>query len=441
MTLARVREEGGERQDFLDFDTLSLAPLPNGRILIGPHEPTGLDRSFAPVVLANADGETRELLTGHSPAWLGSSSSSAGFVLVVRGDELFAAPFDADRGEVKGEARRVRGGLRTDSIWGWARYAVSATGTLVYEPGVDAARTVPTWIDRESGAEEPVHGMKPAVRNTFELSPDDGRLVYHACGEVDEVELFDLELGTTTRLSRDGGGFPVWSADGEDVFYVVFHPLALVRVAADRSREPVRIPIPPIATTPTGRVVPKDKDWMDPTSPTPDGEYLVTMRFGPDLWLLPLDGGEAAEPKPLLATPGSDILGAVSPDGNWIVYQSNEGGDYAIYVAPFPSLAWSRRVSVGRGDDPRWSPLGGELFYRDFNRIYRVEYTATATGFHPQPAEPVLDVEFHNAMGLSFDVSRDGRRFLVQKPATSFRENPPLVVVEGWLGEVERLVQ
>ena len=85
--------------------------------------------------------------------------------------------------------------------------------------------------------------------------------------------------------------------------------------------------------------------------------------------------------------------------------------------------------------------MGGELFYRDFNRIYRVEYTATATEFHPQPAEPVLDVEFHNAMGLSFDVSRDGRRFLVQKPDTTFREDPPLVVVEGWLGEVERLVQ
>jgi Tol biopolymer transport system component len=176
---------------------------------------------------------------------------------------------------------------------------------------------------------------------------------------------------------------------------------------------------------------------MDPTSVSPDGKYLVTLRFGPDIWLVPLKGGE---PTPLLATPYADVNGTVSPDGRWLAYQSNEGGDYAIYVAPFPSVEWSRRISLGRGDDPRWSPAGGELFYRDYARIYRVEYSATDTDFVPQAAEAVLDVDFHNALGPSFDVSRDGKRFLVQKPAISLSDDRPLVVIEGWQAEVERLV-
>ncbi|HSC08398.1 MAG TPA: hypothetical protein VLD59_16355, partial [Steroidobacteraceae bacterium] len=415
-----------------------LAPLPGGRVLVVPHVLKGWDRSFAPILVADSEGDVREVLRGHSATWLASPGSSRGHLLVVRGDELVAAPFDLDRLEVLGEAKRVRGGLWTDSIWGLARYAVSASGTLVYIPGTDYARTVPTWIDRVTRKEEPVRGLKPAVRNMFKLSPDDTKLVFQASGERDQIEVFDLGLETTTRLSRDGGIAPVWSHDGSEVFYETTEgPLSIVRARADRSREPVKIPIPAIDKTPAGRPVPPGKDWMDPISVSPDGKFVVTIRFGPDVWLVPLDG---REPTPLLATPYSDILGVVSPDGRWIAYQSNESGDYAIYVAPFPSVEWSRRVSAGRGDDPRWSPAGGELFYRDYTRIYRVAYSATKTGFVPEAAEAVLDVDFHNAMGLSFDVSRDGRRFLVQKPTISLLDDRPVVVIEGWRAEVERLV-
>ena len=434
---ARVREDGGEREPFLDGRVQGFSPLPGGRVLVVVQMLGALDRSFAPILVADADGESREVLRGHSATWVALPGSFRGHVVFARGDELFAAPFDLDRLEVLGEARRVRGGLWTDSIDGLARYAVSATGTLIHVSGTDLARTVPTWIDRETGQEEPLRGLEPAVRNTFELSPDDSKVVLQASGERDQIEVFDIGLQTTTRLSRDGGISPIWSHDGSEVFYETTQgPLSIVRVRADRSREPVKIPIPPIETTPTGRPVPAGKDSMDPNSATPDGRYLVTLRFGPDLWLLPLAGGE---PTPLLATPFADILGSVSPDGRWLVYQSSEGGDYAIYVAPFPSLEWTRRVSTGRGDDPRWSPAGGELFYRDFNRIYRVAYTARDTEFLPQAAEPVIDVDFHNSWGLSFDVSRDGRRFLVQKPAVSPSEEGPLVVIEGWRSEIERL--
>jgi hypothetical protein len=434
---ARVREEGGEREPFLDIAVQGFSPLPGGRVLVVVQTLGALDRSFAPILVANADGESKEVLRGHSATWLASPGSSRGHLLLARGDELFAAPFDLDRLEVLGEARRVRGGLWTDSIEGLARYAVSATGTLIYVPGTDFARTVPIWIDRETGQEEPLRGLEPAVRNTFDLSPDDRKVVLQVSGERDQIEVFDLGLQTTTRLSRDGGISPVWSHDGSEVFYETTQgPLSIVRARADRSREPVKIPIPPIEMTPTGRPVPSGKDWMDPNGATPDGRSLITLRFGPDLWLLPLAGGE---PTPLLATPYADILGSVSPDGRWLVYQSSEGGDYAIYVAPFPSVEWSRRVSTGRGDDPRWSPAGGELFYRDFNRIYRVAYTATDTEFLPEAAEPVLDVDFHNSWGLSFDVSRDGRRFLVQKPSISPSQESPLVVIEGWRSEIERL--
>ena len=48
-----------------------------------------------------------------------------------------------------------------------------------------------------------------------------------------------------------------------------------------------------------------------------------------DMWVLPLAGGEsggALKPFPFLQTPADESGGRFSPNGNWILYQSDESG-------------------------------------------------------------------------------------------------------------------
>ena len=59
-----------------------------------------------------------------------------------------------------------------------------------------------------------------------------------------------------------------------------------------------------------------------------------------------------------------EVNGEISPDGRWLVYQSNESGKDEICVRPFPSVDRARwQVSAGGGAAPMWSRNGRELFY------------------------------------------------------------------------------
>ena len=66
----------------------------------------------------------------------------------------------------------------------------------------------------------------------------------------------------------------------------------------------------------------------------------------------------------LLKTPFSELNGEVSPNGRWLAYQSNESGQFEIYVRPFPGVDEGRFVvSTGGGRQPSWAQSGRELFY------------------------------------------------------------------------------
>ena len=56
--------------------------------------------------------------------------------------------------------------------------------------------------------------------------------------------------------------------------------------------------------------------------------------------------------------------GEISPDGRWLSYESNESGQFQIYVRPFPAVDQGRwQVSTGGGRQPLWARNGRELIY------------------------------------------------------------------------------
>ncbi len=87
------------------------------------------------------------------------------------------------------------------------------------------------------------------------------------------------------------------------------------------------------------------KNLMNPYSFFPDGRRLAYLEVDPgsgfDLWTLAIDVSDPDHPKPgkadpFLRTPSNEISPAVSPDGHWIAYQSDESGNDEVYVRPFP---------------------------------------------------------------------------------------------------------
>ena len=265
------------------------------------------------------------------------------------------------------------------------------------------------------------------------LSPDNTRLAMSvASTEGSDVWVDDLERGTSTRLTTDGTSqFPAWSLDGERVYFGSTNPDArgLYSRTADGSGEP--------ETLLTG------EQAMVPFSWTPDGQVLTFFEAG-DIWTVSLDGDRS----PYLVSSFFEGNHDLSPDGQWMAYNSDESGQSEIYIQRYPNLGDKVTISTGGGTEPLWSPDGSELFYRNFDgdRMMVVAVMTEPTLRVSRP-EVLFEGPYRQGIrgGLNYDVSSDGQRFLMLSvgqdgDAEAAPTNTTLALVENWFQELQRLV-
>jgi Tol biopolymer transport system component len=198
----------------------------------------------------------------------------------------------------------------------------------------------------------------------------------------------------------------------------------------------------------TGEAQPLFKGTVadNPTSVTPDGKWLIFrhdagngLQTASDIMMAPLDGYE--KPVPLLAGQANELNGEVSPDGKWLAYESNESGTAEVYVRPFPRVQDGRwQVSTAGGIHPRWHPDGRELYYVGMDSSLLAASWSTTPSPSVGTPKPIPMPSIYEALAVrSFDISPDGRRFLVIEPVNGGpTETPSLTVVLNWAEEVEK---
>ena len=150
-----------------------------------------------------------------------------------------------------------------------------------------------------------------------------------------------------------------------------------------------------------------------------------------DLYVLPLTpGGGKPEPRALLQTPFQESRGTFSPDGQWIVFQSNESGRSQIYAMPFPGPGGKHQISSAGGVDARWSRDGKEIFYvTDSGQLMSVA-VASHGGTLDVGREQKLFDGVVTSRGVLYDVSADGQKFLVADDGAN--SSQPLTLVQNW---------
>lgn len=154
-----------------------------------------------------------------------------------------------------------------------------------------------------------------------------------------------------------------------------------------------------------------------------DGKTLAFLVYGEktdfDIWLLE----QGKEPRPFLATQFPECFPAISPDGRWLLYTSEEPGREEVFVRPLSGEGSPHQVSVGGGSDPLWSPDGSAVFYRAWEpqptlvvATFRVRVRAAGEGLSFDRPERLFGTAglSWGAPAQSWDVARDGR-FVVTK--------------------------
>ena len=157
-----------------------------------------------------------------------------------------------------------------------------------------------------------------------------------------------------------------------------------------------------------------------------------------DLTLLSL--GDEPTLELLLESEFNETRAAVSPDGDWIAYESNRSGRDEIYIERFPDFGDRQPVSADGGQQPRWSPDGRELFYlgRQANRLMVVAVT-TDTGLSVGTPETLVEGQFFDFRGRSaYDVAPDGRLVIIRRGTETSGDDatPQITVVLNWQQEL-----
>ena len=349
----------------------------------------------------------------------------AGHLAWVQQDgTLLAAAFDAKRLRFTSApvtlAQRVR-----LSVGGPPHFHVSRNGALVYVPEMPFELML---VDRQ-GKAQPISNLQRRFHSP-RFSPDGRRLAVDFTQQGSrDVWTMDLQEQTLSRLTFDDDGHdPVWTPDGRKVAYATARAGVIGMFLRDADG--------------TGAA---ESLYVGPTAQTvgafpPRGDRAIVISTGTassfDLSTIPLTAGGA--PQAFLSSPFLEAYPAISPDGRWLAYVSDESGQSEVYVRPFPGPGPKVTVSQNGGSEPVWSRNGRELFYFGFGREgapLMALGVQTAPSFRVTSRTPLFDVSEYEAGNphANYDVGPDGRFVMVHQGRLS-----EIVVVQNWAQEIRQ---
>jgi len=443
----RVPADGGPASPVTAFDPsrgdiADLGPvfLSDGRHFIYIH--TSTKPADVGTFIGSLDAKPEEQpvkkLTGLFETYVPSSDPDSGYLFSLPNGSLLVQMFDNKRLEVTGEP------VALDEQPSVVSISLSDTGVLVYRTGIrvgsDPTAIVQgqlTWFDRQGKI---LGGLgDPGLYRSLAISPDGKRVAFERVDPQTggrNIWLYEFARGVTTRFTFDPAwdSDPVWSPDGSHIAFDALRggPFNLYAKASDLSGE--------------DELLFQSDNYKFPTSWSPDGRFLLyesgaTVSTS-HVWALPLKGGQAdRKPVALVTDNYAESSGRFSPDGHWVAYQSNESGRNEIYVMPFgissaagassavgTPLTAKWLVSKGGGISPLWRGDGKELFYLSPDGMAMAVEVSSSGGFQAGVPKPLFKIP----VGLVYwDVTSDGKRFLLPAPSAA-TASTPFTVVQNW---------
>jgi predicted Ser/Thr protein kinase len=400
--------------------------LPGGRFLYWAEGRKPENNGVYAASLARPSKRVK-LLGAETNAVYAPGVEGKGHLLWLRGGALVAQEFDPQTSQFAGEPQPIAEALNP-SPRRQMNVVASANGLLLY--GSFGAEIQLGWLDRtrrllrEFG--EPVEAIL-----AFRLSPDETHIAIHrSTAAMWDLWLMDAQSGLASRFTSGTGYYrPIWSPDGRVILYGQIGSRNVLRKPTNGGGDEQIVAQLP-------RVGFALDDWSG------DGRWVLVRTLDPDtkddLWMLPMmpDGRmrEGEAPKPYLRTPFNESEGRFSLEQSprWVAYQSDESGRYEIYIDSFPEPRDKKRISTAGGRFPEWGAGGRELFYLSpDDKLMAVSLKLGSDAVESStPRElfrlPVPSIDF----GGNYEVSRDGRRFLV---LTSAEGRPQLLtLIVNW---------
>ncbi|MES1260052.1 MAG: protein kinase [Gemmatimonadota bacterium] len=415
--LSRVPESGGALVQFTHVDSTTdeahLWPLAlaDGNTIIFTIE-SGNQRAGAQLAMTSLDGGVVHPLGVTGVRALGIAANR--LIYLQANGTVMAVPFDQHGLRVTGTPVSVLDSIPVcHSCNGDAPIYLSSGGALTYIRGNVPSRLM--WVDRTGGT-HPATADARAFANP-RVSPDGRRIAVTISAETDDVWIYDLATGTPTKLTSGGNNSnPEWNNDGSQIFFM-----------SDRSG--------------------KNALWHQAVNGSGNAELVngTDRSFGgllsPDnvtLLTITPDNGGTLVLKQITGDTTPHRIGTgrgprFSPDGHLLAYASHESGSDEVVVRPLAESGVRIQLSAGGGNEPVWSPDGRHVYYVNRGRLMEANLAPGPTLALASRDSLFVARGFGEFGGSSYDVSRDGKSFLLAQPE---ERSARLVVALNWGAEL-----
>jgi serine/threonine-protein kinase len=418
--LFRVSEQGGDPEVLSEaaeseYSLSFPVPLPGGEsILIRAASSSG-------VAIANFDLESREVrpiidagfarYANRHVFWVNSEGT------------LFAAPFDPEIGDLTAAGVELADGVRGAGLGDTRFFAIAENGTLVYGTGeqVDIGSESFAWVT-EGGSITAIDSSLDSELGDIDnlaLSPD-GRFIAIELAELSGAEgdqaaqiwIYDLDQRSLTRLTFRGtrNRQPRWMPDGRTVAYL-----------SDQGGDTTAIWGQPFDRSGDDELmIQLDRSILGYDAPPAEGLPFVVSSFAPQVrspGLFTAHRGDAV-PAEFLVSEFRDWRPRISPDGQWVLYESNETGTEEIYVRAYPDGGRPWAISRGGGRHAIWGTTADEIFFENSEGQLVRASLSFASEIRVQETIPLfstlgLETSGRGRHSSSYDVSSDGEQLLM----------------------------
>lgn len=365
-----------------------------------------------------ASGKRKVLIEGGT----GARFLSSGQIAYTRNGTLFMVGFDAKRLELKGTPVPVIEGVMTGASNGDAVFAVSNNGTLVFQPGgFTATPRNLVWMDRAGKATIITPEVKPYAM--LSLSRDGKRIPLVLQSSTFDVWVYDVERDTFTRASFGGDDYrPFFSPDGTLLAY-------------DSSKSGSQQVFVKHGVGGSETMVTDGPETKELYGWTADGREVLFGRenkdTGWDLYAAAVEGDHKV--RPLVVAPFNQRDAALSPDGKWLAYVSDESGEADVFVQAMNDPDIRAQISSEGGRYPRWAPSSNELIFWSKMRVMSVNFSP-GSGLHL--GKPVMLFEEKKASS-GYAVAPDGR-LVVARQADAIGAENQINVVPHWFEDLKK---